>query len=205
MNPLSDPLGFDALEQTEQVTEIVPLDSPIPLDPLDAMLAGLERSIEQPPVPELDQFADPLARTLDRVEASVERPRYGMPQFESPSLLDLIEMQAEHQVVPPESSPADFDPGPHEVESRRPLSGSGGSLPPGMGGPVPERPRGRDYIHRPSGSGSGIRAQTTMVYCTLRQEWVDAGECRECPDFEPVDNVAGDDEEHCRHASQNRD
>jgi len=205
MNPLFDPIGFDPLEQIERSAELVPVDSTMPVDLLDVISARLEESIEQPPIPEFDAFADPLARTLDRVEASVEGPRCGMPQFGPDPLLDQAEMDTERQVTSPESGATNSESDPRSAEKHRPLTGLWSGDHQDMAHPARERPRSRDYIRRPSGSGSGIRAPTTMVYCTLRQEWVDVGECRECPDFEPADVSAGDDEEYCRHAWDGED
>jgi hypothetical protein len=209
MNPLRDPFGFDRLEQAERVTEQVPLDCAIPADPLDAMLSRLESSIEQPLAPELDVFADPLAGTLDQIESSIEGDRHAESHLGLDPLLAQIEMETERQVIQPEAEPLDAASGLPPAASGRPQPLVGGGRPPGLRKPevgLAHTGRGsRRYAYRPSGSGSGFRRQTARVHCALWGEWVYAEECRECTDFEPTNESAGDDEEHCRFASDDLD
>lgn len=212
MNPLFDALGFDPLEQIEQAAELLPLNSAIPLDPLGAMLDALESHIEQPPAPELDVFADPLARTLDQVESSAEGRGYGEPQLGGDPVhpvLDHMETETERQVIPPEAVPSHVDFGHPVAEGAGPPPVTGGGFPAGMGGsdvgPAPRGGNGPAYVYRPHGGRTGARMQADAVFCSLSRRWVDAEECRECPDFEPEDTSAGDDEERCRYASDDRD
>ncbi len=211
MNPLHDPLGCDPLEQVGRAVELPPLDTPIPLDPLDAMLDRLEDSMEQPPMPGLDVFADPLARALDQVESSLEYQRFddlGLDADPLHSVLDRIEAETEHAAG--RSGPGCWGPDPDG-----PDPGSGalvameGDSPPGMacselgmgiaGGSDP------DYVYRSHGTRAGVRRQSNIVYCTVRCECVDTEACRECADFEPADECAGDDEEYCLYASDYQD
>jgi hypothetical protein len=201
MDPLRDPYA-DPLAELERLTETVPLSSPVPLDPIDAVLSELERSIEQPPVPELDAFADPLGQMLDQIESSIDGTGIEEHQVKPDLLLDQVEMATKHQAFPPE----DVSPG---LDGALPADGGGRSMPVGRSESPPgidisdERARhGRrnesGYSRRTHGARAGTRWQGNLAYCTLQRDWVDVEECRECPDFESEDI---DDEERCRYAA----
>jgi len=185
VDPLSDPLGFDPLEQVERLIELPPLGSVLAPDPLAAMLGALERHIERPLAPELDIFADPLCKALDRVEASVEpAPVAAVEPDLPPGIVEPPGLDTGQVCVPPQPAPVDLD---MPADNHDTVLHNGSSRSPRCGAPEQSRRspagNGRQRASRPR-AGRSTGASRSGLYCDLHEQWITRHDCTQCPDYE---------------------
>lgn len=180
-------------------------------DPLD----DLERSIEQPVLPGMDAYIEPLARSLDQVECNIESQHTSGPdlpfQLSDPlhGVLDQLESVIEQEIVPGSKSKSS------EIEENpQPLTQED-SIPQMKAGPMSKPPvlntEGLSFIkkyphpiRRMGGGRTGIRNDGggSECYCYLHEGWIRAEDCQSCADFEQTENQTDEGEEYCRHSSQ---
>jgi len=187
------------------------------MPPDQPVLPEPEGTANDPLMPVVPPIVDPLAQTLDALEASIEgMSRMGDWVFEDPlaEMLDCLEYSLEGQVKHPPEGWAGDDPEPAagKGEPRKPtgpaniLTGPGPlrEAPPPHSDrrePFFSRERGRP-IYYVMGGGAGIHGDSPALkgYCHLRKQWVWEDDCAQCSDYEASSQGSGGaDGDYCRH------